>query len=236
MTASHQYNLRSRSRSTPSTEDAPYKCKAEGTVFCGDDLCSNCIDRGVVPFAYAREDNFYFDCVCYDFIEGFVNKFNERIGEWKGFYPYEAITLHYHRGVLEGEVTITYINTTKPFVKDVGYMLHGKKHGVWTKYYSEGTKYSEVTFTHGLYNGPYIFWDPQPIEMNGKTYRQIQEGYHKNDHMHGVWTTWYCDDKFNKLYPILQKEYDMDKKVNRWKEWNPLNGKLKVQTFYYNDD
>jgi hypothetical protein len=67
-----------------------------------------------------------------------------------------------------------------------GEKINGVPEGVWIFYDNEGRKTAEVTFEHGVQNGPAINWRPDGSKES--------EGSMRNNQLHGVWK-FYDPDK-----------------------------------------
>ena len=89
----------------------------------------------------------------------------------------------------------------------IGELVNGKKEGIWTWWYSTGTKIDEMTYKDGEPNGLYTYWNE-----DGK---KESEGTYKDWKKDGKWTRWYENgQKMVETY----KDGVLDGKLTYWYE------------------
>jgi antitoxin component YwqK of YwqJK toxin-antitoxin module len=114
-------------------------------------------------------------------------KNNERDGVWH-YYPWEGHTwsalqpdkhvyFTYREDELEGPATYFFTSGVKA---EEGNMHHGKRSGLWRRYYEDGTLRYAAHCLAGSREGAAVYYDESGYK--------VREGIFKNNNEYGVWT------------------------------------------------
>jgi len=109
-------------------------------------------------------------------------------------------TYYQDKNLLSQGYCMRYWDNEKTTLQGTGCFKDGKQEGVWTTWYENGIKKSEITYRDGTLNGPFLTWK--------KDGSKDQQGQYTNGKSTGIWTT------FNYLKGYDSKwNYDTDTRV-----------------------
>ena len=100
---------------------------------------------------------------------------------------------------------------------------NGKFHGPTTRWYENGQKSREGTYTEGKQDGAWTFW-----YENGQ---KDEEGTYKDDELDGAWTFWYENGQKSS-----EGTYKDDERNGMWTFWYRENGQKSSEGTYKDDE
>ena len=133
----------------------------------------------------------------------------------------------------------------KPKLKVQGKYINGNRDGIWTEYYEDGKRKTELNYSNGKFNELQSYWHPNGNKIEEKNYIngkqegfltkffeetgiKKEESYFIDGVQQGLWTEWFGDGQKKR-----ERNFSNGERDSIWTAWYE-NGNKKLQATYLN--